>query len=99
MSGDPLVRLAGPAADRLVSALARLAGLDFALVGGLAVMARLGHVHRATQDLDGVFDNQSDEPTTARLVTMGLATADPAVQRVRGGRHRGRRHRHWPAPR
>ena len=50
----------------------------FALVGGLAVMARIGTEHRATEDLDGVFDNPSDVPTTAQLVAEGAGVDDPA---------------------
>lgn len=57
MSGEPTVVLAGSAsADRLVAALAELTAVEpgFVLVGGLAVMARLAEVHRATQDLDAL---------------------------------------------
>ncbi|MDZ7676697.1 MAG: hypothetical protein U5K30_16720 [Acidimicrobiales bacterium] len=76
------VHLVGSATADLVDALAHLAGFDFALVGGLAVMARIGAGHRATNDLDGVFDNV-DGDTTAVLVHAGVAENDPAIQRVR----------------
>jgi predicted nucleotidyltransferase len=86
VSGEPTVFLEGPAADGLVEGLAALAGLDVVLIGGLAVMARLGRVHRATRDVDALFDNPSDEPTTVRLVSAGIAIDDPAPQRVVIGR-------------
>lgn len=66
-----VVALEGAAGD-LLTAIMRLEGFDFALVGGLAVMVRLGGAHRATNDLDGVFDNP-DEDTAATLVTAGVA--------------------------
>lgn len=66
-----VVALEGAAGD-LLAAIIRLEGFDFALVGGLAVMVRLGGAHRVTNDLDGVFDNP-DENTAATLVTAGVA--------------------------
>ncbi len=62
MPGDvtPTVQLVGQATAGLVMALTRLEEFDFALVGGLAVMARIGTAHRATNDLDSVFDNPKD---------------------------------------
>lgn len=80
VSGEGAVQLVG--AEGLVRALSTLDGQRFALVGGLAVMARIGRVHRATEDLDGVFDNDSSTPTTALLVDTGHATPDAAPQRV-----------------
>jgi hypothetical protein len=68
-----VVTLEGAAGD-LLAAITRLEGYDFALVGGLAVMVRLGGAHRVTNDLDGVFDNP-DEDTAATLVTAGVAQA------------------------
>lgn len=84
MLGDdtPTVQLVGQATADLVMALTRLEEFDFALVGGLAVMARIGTAHRATNDLDSVFDNPDDD-TTAVLVRAGVAEPDPAIQRVR----------------
>lgn len=84
MPGDdiPTVHLVGPATVGLVAALSRLEDFDFALVGGLAVMARIGTAHRATNDVDGVFDN-IDNDTSAILVRAGIAENDPAIQRVR----------------
>lgn len=71
--GDLDVALEGVAGD-LIAAIMRLEGFDFALVGGLAVMVRLGGAHRVTNDLDGVFDNP-EEDTAATLVTAGVAEA------------------------
>ncbi len=68
---NEVVSLSGPAGD-LLAAVAQLEGYDFALVGGLAVMVRLGGAHRVTRDLDSVFDNP-DEDTAASLVTAGVA--------------------------
>lgn len=53
---NEVVSLSGPA-DDLLAAVAQLKGYDFALVGGLAVMVRLGGAHRVTRDLDSVFDS------------------------------------------
>lgn len=63
MPGE-VIELEGDA-RALVAAVTRLAGYDFALIGGLAVMVRLQEAHRVTGGLDGVFDNPTDVPTTA----------------------------------
>lgn len=62
MSGDSLV-LAAETDSVLFRAVERLAELapglpEFALIGGLAVIARLGQAHRATNDVDAVSDDQ-----------------------------------------
>lgn len=82
MPGE-VIELDGGARE-LVIAVVRMreAGFDFALVGGLAVMLRLAEAHRVTLDLDGVFDNITDTPTTEQLVLAGVATDDDAPQRV-----------------
>jgi len=69
-------------ARALVAAVIRLADYDFALIGGLAVMVRLQEAHRVTGDLDGVFDNSTDVPTTAALIAAGVARQAPEPQRV-----------------
>jgi hypothetical protein len=69
-------------ARALVAAVIHLAGYDFALIGGLAVMVRLQEAHRVTGDLDGVFDNPTDVPTTATLIAAGIARDSPEPQRV-----------------
>jgi len=62
----------------LVRAAARLAeaGLGrFAIVGGVAVAARLGRAHRATADVDAVVDE--DTPPAAIDVIRDLPGAEP----------------------
>lgn len=58
MSGEVtrVALAAGPEIERLVGVLGRLSELKphFTLVGGVAVVARLAEVHRATSDLDTV---------------------------------------------
>ena len=80
MPGE-VIELEGDA-RALVAAVIRLAGYDFALIGGLAVMVRLQEAHRVTGDLDGVFDNPTDVPTTVALIAAGIARDAPAPQRV-----------------
>lgn len=63
MSGDVVV-LAAEVDSVPYRAVARLAEVgprlpDFALIGGLAVIARLGRPHRATNDVDAVSDDQA----------------------------------------
>lgn len=63
MSGEPVVLVAetGSVAYRAVHRLAELAPHlpRFALIGGLAVIARLGRAHRATNDVDAVSDDEA----------------------------------------
>ena len=80
MPGE-VIELEGDA-RALVAAVIHLAGYDFALIGGLAVMVRLQEAHRVTGDLDGVFNNPSDVPTTATLIATGVARDAPEPQRV-----------------
>ncbi len=66
----------GAVASRLVAALRRLTeelpADDFALIGGLAVMTRLGRVHRATNDLDAAAATVGEGPSRlAVLVGAG----------------------------
>lgn len=84
MSGDPIIRLVGDNADQLATALTALSATDhrFCVVGGLAVMARIGEAHRPTRDVDGVFDNPTDTPITTILVADGIARSDAPPQRV-----------------
>lgn len=63
MSGPDTVVFAGPAHDRLITAAALLPTVDlgrYAVVGGLAIGARLGRAHRATADIDAVTDSTPD---------------------------------------
>jgi hypothetical protein len=56
----------------LVKSLALLArkvpGTEFAVIGGLAVLARLEGAHRVTDDLDAVAEQHGDEPTVVEAV-------------------------------
>lgn len=82
----PAVQLPGEAMGGLVRAIAHMSHADlggFAIVGGVAVAARLGQAHRATRDVDAVVDQR--QLPTAIAVLRGLPSAadDPA-----GGSHR-----------
>ena len=64
VSGDAPVVLVADVGSVPHRAIARLAQLGpelppFALIGGLAVIARLGQAHRATNDVDTVSDDQA----------------------------------------
>ena len=70
VSGE--LHLSGPGLTTLVTSLARLANsapiADFAVIGGLAVLARLEGAHRVTDDLDTVATQHGDEPTVVTAV-------------------------------
>lgn len=76
MSGE--LRLVGPGIGNLVTSLAPLAEsasiAEFAVIGGLAVLACLGGAHRVTDDLDTVATQHDNEPTVveAVLATQGI---------------------------
>jgi hypothetical protein len=64
----------------LIQAAARLAQVDFgsfAIIGGIAVTARLGRAHRATADLDTVVDDDTPPPALDVLRGLDGATPDP----------------------
>lgn len=84
MSGAE-IRLSGPAMDGFIRSLQVLAGSGPVIVGGLAVMSRIGGQHRVTQDIDSTFDRPDDPPTTTLLVSGGIAEPSDAPQRVRIG--------------
>lgn len=69
MSGESVELASGATTIRLVGALARLAELatPFVLVGGVAVVARLTHVHRATTDLDALTSGRELEDAVVAL--------------------------------
>jgi len=54
--------------DRFIGSIAQLATAEPVIIGGLAVMSRVGGEHRPTTDIDSAFNNESDIPTTALLV-------------------------------
>jgi NAD(P)-dependent dehydrogenase (short-subunit alcohol dehydrogenase family) len=72
VSGDSVVLGGGEATRRLLGALKALAealGTEcFALIGGLAVMARLGDVHRATEDIDTAVVQVDDRPPAVSVL-------------------------------
>jgi hypothetical protein len=79
VSGEvTLVDTSDGAVARLVQAAAKLFGRPrferAALVGGLAVTMRIATVHRATNDLDTVLDD--DEPSIGLEYLAGTATPD-----------------------
>jgi len=84
MSGD-VVALRGSAMDAFIASIARLAPSGPVVIGGLAVMCRVGGEHRPTLDVDGAFDNDTDIPTTQLLVDQGIAVPGDAGQRVMVG--------------
>jgi hypothetical protein len=62
VSGEPQVVLPGEAMIRLVRAAASVASASlgqYAIIGGVAVSARLNQAHRATTDLDAVVDDST----------------------------------------
>jgi hypothetical protein len=70
VSGE--IRLEGPTITTLVASLAALAErapvAEFAVIGGLAVAARLEGAHRVTDDLDTVATQHGDHPTAVEAV-------------------------------
>lgn len=80
------VQLPGPAMRALVRAVAQMCEADlgrWAVIGGVAVAARLGQTHRVTADVDTVVDQDRFPAAIAVLRALPSATADPA-----GGPHR-----------
>ena len=77
------VVLAGDSVASMVRAADRALGvpdLRLAIIGGLAVTCRLGHVHRATGDVDAVADELLDVAADSGaqvLVDAGIARPDP----------------------
>lgn len=76
MSGEILL-LDGPggSASRLVGAVHTLVEevppSEFALIGGLAVMTRLGRVHRVTDDLDAAAESVNGGPSRLSVLVGG----------------------------
>lgn len=79
MSGEvPVVVLAGPDGtfDRLITTLVEVVaslGRPCALIGGLAVAARLTRAERVTGDVDTVVDAPEDPPSADLLLARGVA--------------------------
>jgi hypothetical protein len=70
VSGE--LRLANAGVAPLVTSLAALARAvpigEFAVIGGLAVLARLQGAHRVTYDLDTVATQHGDDPSAVEMV-------------------------------
>lgn len=65
---------------RLVRAAAKVADANlgsYAVIGGVAVSARLGQAHRATADIDTVVDDLTPPPAIEALLDVPGAHADP----------------------
>lgn len=80
-SGSERVVLPGAAMVPLVKAIAALneAGIGrFAIIGGVAVTARLGQAHRATADVDTVVDETTSPNAVEALLDLPGAAPDPA---------------------
>lgn len=81
MSGEPRIVLPGAAMAPLIQAAAKVAnaGLGrYAVVGGVAVSARLGQAHRATADIDAVVDDATPPPAVETLLELPHAQVDPS---------------------
>lgn len=66
---------------RLITAAARISEAPigpYAIIGGVAVTARLGHAHRATADLDAVVDDLSRPPAIEVISRLPTAEPDPS---------------------
>jgi hypothetical protein len=68
--------------NSLIGSMGRLLPAGPVIIGGLAVMSRVGGEHRPTLDIDSAFDNESDIPTTTLLVAGGIARDEAPIQRV-----------------
>lgn len=80
MSGEPQIVLPGDAMATLVGAAAKVAAANlgsYAIIGGVAVSARLGQAHRATADIDTVVDDVTPPPAVETLLDLPSAHADP----------------------
>jgi len=80
VSGEPQVVLPGEAMVALVGAAAKVAASAigrYAIIGGIAVSARLGQAHRSTADLDTVVDDVTPPPAVEALLEVPGARPDP----------------------
>lgn len=82
-SGGDLVILPGDAMVPLVRAVAALADAGvgrYAVVGGVAVAARLNHAHRATADVDTVVDETTPRDAIEALLALPDTVRDPSAE-------------------
>jgi hypothetical protein len=80
-SGAETALLQGAAMGPFVSAIGEMADAGiarFAVVGGVAVSARLGQAHRATVDVDTVVDEDVPPDAIEALLRLPGAVADPS---------------------
>lgn len=84
VSGDPGLVLLGDHGGQLARLVQAIAGLEMedlprhALIGGIAVMARLQQRHRATSDIDEVF-LEDDGDAAAILISKGAGPQKDGV--------------------
>jgi hypothetical protein len=81
-SGIERIALLGPAMVPLVRAISAVVESDlgaYAIVGGIAVTARLGHAHRATNDVDTVVDETTPPDAVEALLSRDGVKADPTA--------------------
>lgn len=72
LTGRPMISLV-----RAVDALARSGIARYAVIGGVAVSARLGQAHRATADVDAVVDETAPPPAVEALLALPHTEPDP----------------------
>jgi len=80
VSGEPTVILPGEAMVRLVGAAAKVGAAPlgrYAIIGGVAVSARLQQTRRATADIDTVVDDMTPPPAVETLLALPGAHPDP----------------------
>lgn len=83
-SGGDSVVLAGPAMPALIRAVGALGEVGlrrYAIVGGVAVTARLGQAHRATADVDTVVDDTTPPNAVQALLARPDTEPDPDPDR------------------
>lgn len=83
-SGIERMALLGPAMVPLVRAISAVVESDlgaYAIVGGIAVTARLGHAHRATSDVDTVVDETTPPDAIEALLSRDGVKPDPTAPR------------------
>src|SRR6185437_2690456 len=81
-SGIERIALFGPAMVPLVRAISAVVESDlgaYAIVGGIAVTARVGHAHRATSDVDAVVDETTPPDAVEALLSRHAVKPDPTA--------------------
>jgi hypothetical protein len=89
VSGRPRIVLVADAAETMADLIEHLAEVDragltdWALIGGLAVMARLAEGHRSTGDID-MLSRQTDPPAKAALLHIAAEETSTGVRLTDG---------------